>query len=141
MKTDDTHGEVAFAADVAHVAVAIADVTYSGRHNLIPGLLGQWIEAEIALTRFNRRRADETADAREWAAMNTTKLQLGHAMHEMLTETGAVGGLKLDFHDDPNEAAVRISWNGCRGNMADGSLAITVALTGRTGSTKRARSA
>lgn len=141
MKTNDTHGEVAFAADVAHVAVALADVTYSGRHNLIPGLIGQWIEAEIALTRFNHRRADETADAGEWAAMDTTKLQLGHAMSEMLTETGAVDGLKLDFRDDPNEAAVRISWNGCLGNMTDGSLAVDVVLTGRASSKKRASSA
>ncbi|TAN06830.1 MAG: hypothetical protein EPN36_03620 [Rhodanobacteraceae bacterium] len=141
MKPNETHGEVAFAADVSHVAVAIADVTYSGRHNLIPGLIGQWIEAEIALSRFNRRRAAETADAREWVAMDALKLQLGHAMSEMLTETGAVDGLKLDFHDDPNEAAVRISWNGCRGNMADGSLAIAVVLTGGASPTKRTRSA
>ena len=137
MKSNDTHGEVAFATDVAQAAVAISGVTYRDRHHLIHGLIGHWIEAEIAISGFNRRRAEETAGASEWDKVNTVKLQLGHAMSEVLTETGAVDGLKLDFHDDPNEAAVRISWNGCSGNMADGSLAIPVVLTGRASSGRR----
>lgn len=131
MRTGDTHGEVAFASDTAHVAVAIADVTYSGRHNLIPGLVGQWIEAELALTRFNRLDADGKADADDAEQAEFVKLQLGNRLSEFLTDTGAVDGLRVDFRTDPDAAAIHVKWNGCRGNMADGSLAIPVVLTGR----------
>ncbi len=123
----ETHGEVGFAADAAHVAVAIAGAVYRDKHALIPGLIGQWTTAEITLTRYNRLVADDRSiGARTSETVKGIKLQLGHALGKLLTETGAVDGLKIDFRTRPDEAAILVSWRGCRGNMADGGLAIRV---------------
>lgn len=108
-----------FGRDTAFVALALASVTFSGRHSEIPEIIKQWIEAEVVTTAITVKELNTGAlSPEEEARRDCVENALEETLTRFLVDSEAVKNFEIRFRGDPrnNGPAIRVKWDGCPSN-------------------------
>lgn len=107
----------------AAVAVAIADVTFSGDHGKIPPFMRKWAEAEATLSALNLKSCNDSSWGEDdEAERDALEKQFFAELKALLKD--AVKGLKTEFAGEPRGPAIRVQWEGCPSFSFGGGLVI-----------------
>lgn len=123
---EDVEDVAGFASDIAHAAMSIADVTYSGTHGKIPVLIENWIKAERALTLLNQKDSNEGLDEVDEAERAQIEREFAQMAADLLGGVGVVEGFRVDYPGEPRGPAIRLYWNGCPTNSMGGGIIIPI---------------
>ncbi|TAN06797.1 MAG: hypothetical protein EPN36_03445 [Rhodanobacteraceae bacterium] len=119
-----------FGRDASFVALALAGVTFSGRHSEIPDIIKQWIEAEAVTTAITVKELNTGAlSPEEEARRDNVENALEETLTRFLVESEAVKNFEIKFRGDPrnNGPAIRVKWDGCPSNSFSDGLILPLA--------------
>lgn len=126
----DLESAAQFAHNAAFVALALASVTFSGRHSEIPHIIRQWVEAEVRTTEITVKDLNTGVLTPEEEAFRDRLEEAFEAkLKDFLVATEAVKNLEIQFRGDPRNdgPAIRVKWDGCPSNGFSDGLILPVA--------------